>query len=143
MVIALSGWKMRLQEVFKWTVEDSTDLNYGLRVLEGWMKQAHVYLEGNNYAYAHFIASSIVFSGANYSDWYIADYPKQATRMKKIVRDGYEVVMETLPHDPSNWREAFVKMLKQLKSYGWEIFKGKGAFDLDKAINDVENLLKK
>ena len=39
--------------------------------------------------------------------------------------------------------EAFVKMLKQLKSYGWEIFKGKGAFDLDKAIKDIENLLKK
>lgn len=35
------------------------------------------------------------------------------------------------------------KMLKQLKSYDWEIFTGKGAFDLDKAINDVENLLKK
>ena len=34
-------------------------------------------------------------------------------------------------------------MLKQLKSYGWEIFKGKGAFDLDKAIKDIENLLKK
>lgn len=46
-------------------------------------------------------------------------------------------------HAPSNWREAFVKMLKQLKSYGWEIFKGKVAFDLDKAIKDVENLLKK
>ena len=133
----------KINEVFKWTVEDSTDLNYGLRVLEGWMKQAHVYLEGNNYAYAHFIASSIVFSGANYSDWYIADYPKQAARMKKIVRDGFDVAMETLPHDPSNWREAFVKTLKQLKSYGWEIFKGKGAFDLDKAIKDVENLLKK
>lgn len=67
-----------------WTVEDSTDLNYGLRVLEGWMKQAHVYIEGNNYAYAHIFASSIVLSGANYSDWYIADYPKQATRMKKL-----------------------------------------------------------
>lgn len=106
-------------------------------------KEGVTYIEVNNYAYAHFIASSIVFSGANYSDWYIADYPKQATRMKKIVRDGYEVVMETLPHDPSNWREAFVKMLKQLKSYGWEIFKGKGAFDLDKAIKDIENLLKK
>ena len=39
--------------------------------------------------------------------------------------------------------EAIAKMLKQLKSYGWEIFKGKGAFDLDKAIKDVENLLKK
>ena len=51
--------------------------------------------------------------------------------------------METLPHDPSNWREAFVKTLKQLKFYGWEIFKGKGAFDLDKAIKDIENLLKK
>ena len=35
------------------------------------------------------------------------------------------------------------KMLKQLKSYGWEIFKGKWAFDLDKAIKDIENLLKK
>ena len=64
-------------------------------------------------------------------------------RISGSVRDGYEVVMETLPHDPSNWREAFAKMLKQLKSYGWEIFKGKGAFDLDKAIKDVENLLKK
>ena len=39
--------------------------------------------------------------------------------------------------------EAFVMTLKQLKSYGWEIFKGKGAFDLDKAIKDIENLLKK
>ena len=39
--------------------------------------------------------------------------------------------------------EAFVMTLKQLKSYNWEIFKGKGAFDLDKAIKDVENLLKK
>ena len=106
-------------------------------------KEGVTYIEVNNYAYAHFIASSIVFSGANYSDWYIADYPKQATRMKKIVRDGYEVVMETLLHDPSNWREAFVKMQKQLKSYGWEIFKGKWAFDLDKAIKDIENLLKK
>ena len=67
-----------------WTVEDSTDLNYDLRVLECWMKQAHVYLKTNNYAFAHFIVSSIVFSGANYSDWYIADYPKQATRMKKM-----------------------------------------------------------
>lgn len=63
--------------------------------------------------------------------------------MKKIVRDGYEVVMATLSHDPSNWREAFVKTLKQLKSYGWEIFKREGAFDLDKAIKDVVNLLKK
>lgn len=106
-------------------------------------KEGVTYIEVNNYAYAHFIASSIVFSGANYSDWYIADYPKQATRMKKIVRDGYEVVMETLPHDPSNWREAFGKTLKQLKSYDWEIFKGKGAFDLDQAIKDIENLLKK
>ena len=39
--------------------------------------------------------------------------------------------------------KAFVKMLKQLKSYGWEIFKGKGALDLDKAIKDVENLEEK
>ena len=90
---AHAGVLVRDSDTPNWTVEDSTDLNYGLRVLEGWMKQAHVYIEGNNYAYAHFIASSIVFSGANYSDWYIADYPKQATRMKKIVRDGFEVAM--------------------------------------------------
>ncbi len=30
-------------------------------------------------------------------------------------------------------------MLKQLKSDGSEIFKGKGTFDLDKAIKDAEN----
>lgn len=56
--------------------------------------------------------------------------------MKKIVRDGFEVAMETLPHNPSNWREAFEVL--------WlGDFKGKGAFDLDKAIKDIENLLKK
>ena len=76
-------------------------------------------------------------------DWYMADCPKQASRMKKIVRDGYEVVMETLPHDHSNWREVFAQTLKQLKSYNWEIFKGKGAFDLEKAIKDVVGMLKK
>lgn len=37
----------------------------------------------------------------------------------------------------------WVKPLKLLKSYVWKIFKGKGAFDLDKAIKDIENLLKK
>ena len=51
--------------------------------------------------------------------------------------------METLPHDPSNWREVFAQTLKQLKSYDWEIFKGKGAFDLEKAIKDVVGILKK
>ena len=107
------------------------------------MKQAHIYLEAKNYVYAHFIASTIVFSGANYSDWYMADYSKQASRMKKIVRDGYEVVMETLPHDPSNWRVVFAKTLKQMKSYGWEIFKSKGTFDIDKALQNVEDMLKK
>lgn len=39
--------------------------------------------------------------------------------------------------------EVFVQTLKQLKSYGWEIFKGKGAFDLEKAIKNVEEMLKK
>ena len=51
--------------------------------------------------------------------------------------------METLPHDLSNWRDVFAQTLKQLKPYDWEIFKGKGAFNLDKAIKDVENILKK
>ena len=37
----------------------------------------------------------------------------------------------------------WVKPLKLLKSYVWKIFKCKGAFDLDKAIKDIENLLKK
>ncbi len=41
----------------------------------------------------HFIASSIVFSGANYSDWYIARLSETGYSHEKIVRDGYEVVM--------------------------------------------------
>ena len=51
--------------------------------------------------------------------------------------------METLPHDPSNWRVVFAKTLKQMKSYGWEIFKSKGTFDIDKALQNVEDMLKK
>lgn len=133
----------KINEVFKWTVEDVNDLNYALRVLEGWMKQADVYLGQGANAYAHFISSSVLFSGANYSDWYIEEYPKQANRMKKIVNDAYEVVMKTLPVDPSNWRECMLQSLKQMKSYGWAVFKMKGSIDLDKAIHEVEKMLKK
>lgn len=133
----------KINEVFKWTVEDVNDLNYALRVFEGWMKQAHDYQKKGNNAYAHFISSSVLFSGANYSDWYIAEYPKQANRMKKIVNDAYEVVMKTLPVDPSNWRECQLQTFKQMKSYGWKVFKMKGAIDLEKAIQEVEKMLKK
>ena len=30
-----------------------------------------------------------------------------------------------------------------MKSYGWKIFEKHGAFDLDKAIKEVEKMLKK
>ncbi len=133
----------KINEVFKWTVEDVNDLNYGLRVLEGWMKQAHIYLDEQNYIFAHFISAAILFCGANYSDWYMEEYPKQASRMKKIVKDGYDVVMKTLSHDLSNWREVQLLTFKQMKSYGWKIFEKHGAFDLDKAIKEVEEMLHK
>lgn len=63
--------------------------------------------------------------------------------MRKIVNDAYEVVMKTLSVDPSNWRECQLQTFKQMKSYGWEIFKMKGAIDLDKAIWEVEKMLNK
>ena len=40
-------------------------------------------------------------------------------------------------------REVFAQTLKQLKSYDWEIFKNKSAFNLEKAIKNVEGMLKK
>lgn len=54
-------------------------------------------------------------------------------RICSVAKDGSKEINEFLSS----------KMLKQLKSYDWEIFKGKGAFDLDQAIKDIENLLKK
>ena len=95
-----------------------------------------------NYAYAHFIASSIVFSGTNYSDWYIADYPKQATRMKKIVREG-SCGNGDIATRPIQLARSLCEDIEAIEVLWLGDFKGIGAFDLDKAIKDIENLLKK
>lgn len=56
-----------------------------------------------------------------------------------LISDDLSLIRDRVQKELGLW----VKPLKQLKSYVWKIFKGKGAFDLDKAIKDIENLLKK
>ncbi len=78
----------------------STDLNYSTRCVGRLDEAEHVfYLEGNNYAYAHFIASLLLSSVVPTTQIGMRRLSETGTRMKKIVRDGYEVAMKTLPHD--------------------------------------------
>jgi len=77
--------------------------------------------------------------------WQQQHYPTMDLRAEvPFYYDIYQRICSVAKDGSKKINEFYViQILKQLKSYGWEIFKGKGAFDLDKAIKDVENLLKK
>lgn len=132
-------FEKKIDEILSWPVRDVLDVNYALRIFEGWNKQANVYLEEKNYVWANFISSMVLFDSAFFSQRY-SSYEKQWLRMKKIVKGSYEILKATLPYDPANWREVQLNDFRTLKNENMKIFQKHGAFDLDEAIAEVEKL---
>ncbi len=135
-------FEKKVSEVYDWPVRDVNDLNYGIRVLEGWTNQAQKYLDQGNYVYANFISSKVLFTGCYYYQSYYRSYEKQQPRMKKFIRHAYNILMDTLPHDPTNWREVQLDDFKILKEDELEIARVKGGINLDDSIRKVEELIK-
>lgn len=69
-------FEKKIREVLNWPVRDVLDVNYALRIYEGWTHQAQTYLEAGNYDYANFIASSVLFDVALFSQRH-TEYEKQ------------------------------------------------------------------
>lgn len=55
-------FEKKIREVLNWPVRDVLDVNYALRIYEGWTHQAQTYLEAGNYDYTNFIASSVLLT---------------------------------------------------------------------------------
>ena len=58
--------------------------------------------------------------------------------MKKVVKDSYHILKDTLPHDPANWCEVQLNDFCRLKEKNMKMFQQNGAFDLEKAIAEVD-----
>ena len=130
-------FEKKIREVLTWPVRDTLDVNYALRIYEGWAKQAQVYLDAQEYTFANFISSSVLFDASLFSHRH-AEYEKQWSRMKKVVKDSYQILKATLPHDPANWREVQLNDFRSLKEKNMKMFAKNGAFDLDEAMAECK-----
>ena len=120
-------------------MDDANDLNYGLRVYEGWCRQAQTYLDEGNYDYALFIAHAVVWEASYYATLY-ASFSRQLPRMKKIIRNGHKIIMGILPHDPANWRECQLCDYREILSDEGNILNREKWIDLEKAVREIERL---
>lgn len=132
-------FQKKVEEVRRWTVDDANDLNYGLRVYEGWCRQAQTYLDEGNYDYALFIAHAVVWEASYYATLY-ASFSRQLPRMKKIIRRGHKIIMASLPHDPANWRECQLCDYREILSDEGNILNREKWIDLEKAVREIERL---
>lgn len=132
-------FEKKIREVLTWPVRDVVDVNYALRIYEGWTKQAQLYLDAQEYTLANFISSSVFFDASLFSHRH-TEYEKQWSRMKKVVKESYQILKATLPHDPANWCEVQLGDFRHLKEKNMKMFQKNGAFDLNKAMVEVESL---
>ncbi len=141
-------FQKKVMEVRDWTIVDSSDLLYALRVYEGWMKQAHEYHEAMNWDYAHFISSIVMSESVNFfeDNRHKKDYKKYHNRIKKIVRDSHELTMRTALHDPANWREVLLEHFEWMKKDHAEdpysIFDTNAPFSIEESIRMVKEMMK-
>ena len=132
-------FEKKIREVLTWPVRDALDVNYALRIYEGWTKQAQLYLDVEEYTLANFISSSVFFDASLFSHRH-TEYEKQWSRMKKVVKESYQILKATLPHDPANWREVQLGDFRHLKEKNMKMFQKSGALNLDKAMAELESL---
>ncbi len=134
-------FKKKINAILDWPVRDVNDLNYAIRIFEGWTEQAQKYLDQSDYTFANFICSIVLWNGIYLYEWYNKDFEKQQPRMKKFIRHAFDVLMFSLPHDPSNWRKVQLEDFKKLKAKDMTIFHVKGGINIDDAILKVEKMM--
>lgn len=131
----------KIGEIQEWTIEDTNDINYALRIYEGWLNQARKYHAAEVYDYSFFISIE-VFNGVYMFS--CNDFtPRQQERHRKLLRQSYNLTCDNLKHDMYNWRESQLDDLKTLKKWGVQLPHPKSVFDIDKEIERWEKDLGK
>lgn len=132
----------KIHSVIRWRVANANDVNYGLRVFEGWLAQAQKYVAKEEFYYAVCITRALLSDVLTCHLFWHHEYPKQMARVRKLERAVSEVYYQCLSFSKDknfNWIDLCLDLL-QKESYPFNS-KGEAGFDVEDYIEKVIALL--
>ena len=134
----------KIHSVIRWRVANANDVNYGLRVFEGWLAQAQKYVAKEEFYYAVCITRALLSDVLTCHLFWHHEYPKQMARVRKLERAVSEVYYQCLSFSKDknfNWIDLCLDLLqKERGSYPF-YSKGEAGFDIEDYIEKVIALL--
>lgn len=134
----------KIHSVIRWRVTSTNDVNYDLRVFEGWLAQAQKYVAKEYFYYAVCISGALLSDVLTFHLLWNHDYPKQMARVRKLERAVSEVHYQCLSYSKDkdfNWMDLCLDLLQKKKgSYPFNT-RGEAGFDIEDYIEKVIALL--
>ena len=134
----------KIHSVIRWGVTGTNDVNYDLRVLEGWLAQAQKYVAKEEFYYAVCITRALLSDVLTFHLFWHHEYPKQMARVRKLERAVSEVYYQCLSYSKDkgfNWIDLCLDLLQKEKgSYPFNS-KCEAGFDVEDYIEKVIALL--
>ena len=133
----------KIHSVIRWRVTGINDVNYGLRVFEGWLAQAQKYVAKEEFYYAVCISGALLSDVLTFHLLWNHDYPKQMARVRKLERAVSDVYYQCLSYSKDkdfNWIDLCLELLQEKKGSS-PFSKGEAGFDVEDYIEKVVALL--
>lgn len=134
----------KIHSVIRWGVTSTNDVNYDLRVFEGWLAQAQKYVAKEEFYYAVCITRALLSDVLTFHLFWHHKYPKQMARVRKLERAVSEVYYQCLSFSKDkdfNWIDLCLGLLQKEKGNYPFNSKGEAGFDVEDYIEKVIALL--
>ena len=134
----------KIHSVIRWGVTSTNDVNYDLRVFEGWLAQAQKYVAKEELYYAVCITRALLSDVLTCHLLWHHEYPKQMARVRKLERAVSEVYYQCLSFSKDkdfNWIDLCLHLLQKEKGNYPFNSKGEAGFDVEDYIEKVIALL--
>lgn len=134
----------KIHSVIRWRVANANDVNYGLRVFEGWLAQAQKYVAKEEFYYAVCITRALLSDVLTCHLFWHHEYPKQMARVRKLERAVSEVYYQCLSFSKDkdfNWIDLCLDLLQKEKGSYPFYSKGEAGFDVEDYIEKIIALL--
>lgn len=134
----------KIHSVIRWSGTGTNDVNYDLRVLEGWLAQAQKYVAKEEFYYAVCITRALLSDVLTFHLFWHHEYPKQMARVRKLERAVSEIYYQCLSYSKDkdfNWIDLCLDLLQKEKGSHPFNSKGEAGFDVEDYIEKVIALL--
>lgn len=134
----------KIHSVIRWRVTSTNDVNYDLRVFEGWLAQAQKYVAKQEFYYAVCITRALLSDVLTFHMFWHHEYPKQMARVRKLERAVSEVYYQCLSFSKDkdfNWIDLCLDLLQKEKGSYPFYSKGEAGFDIEDYTEKVIALL--